>query len=104
MKTLYVFDSSVYYVTKLMSSFVNKKDINFSFISMDNNLKDKEIIYIVNDTNDFIEYLVVRENCKKIHLVITNVFLIKKLSLTNAFDFYTYDQFEKYLATKNEVK
>lgn len=99
MKVFYVFDSSMYYITQLMSLLVNKKEVNFYILSVDNNIKDKEIIYIVNDLNDFVEYLVIREKYEKVHLVVTNTFLKMKLSLTETFDFYTYDQFEKHITT-----
>jgi hypothetical protein len=90
MNTFYVIDSSMYYISKLMSVFANKTNLSFFAISLENNSKNKEIIYIVNDLNDFIEYLVIREKYEKVHLVVTNTFLKRKLSLTETFDFYTY--------------
>lgn len=97
MKTYYVFDSSAYYVSKLISNFSVNKKINLCFVSIDHKIENNEIIFIVNDLNDFIEYLIIREKHTKIHLVVTSTNLIQKLSLTKTFTFYTYTAFEKYL-------
>ena len=97
MKTYYVYDSSAYYVSKLLSNFSVNKKINLCFVSTDPKIEQKEIIYIVNDLSDFVDYLVMREKHIQTHLVVTSVYLIRKLSLTKTFTFYTYEELEKYL-------
>lgn len=86
-----------YYVSKLISNFSANKKVHLCFVSIDHKIEQKEIIYIVNDLNDFIEYLIIREKYTQTHLVVTSTNLIQKLSLTTTFTFYTYTAFEKYL-------
>jgi hypothetical protein len=96
MKTFYVIDSSMYYVTKLMSLFVKNNHVNFSVLSLDTDCQNKEIIFIVNDVHDFIEFLVLKEHNQNVYLVITNALLIKKIALMKSLKGYTFSEFETY--------
>jgi len=81
----------------LISNFSLNKKVYLCFVSTDHKIEHKEIIYIVNDLSDFIDYLVMREKHIQTLLVITSVYLNRKLSLTKTFTFYTYEELEKYL-------
>lgn len=57
----------------------------------------EKIIFIVNDLNDFIDYLVIKEKHTQTHLVITCSYLIQRLKLITSFIAYNYNEFETHL-------
>ncbi|MCO6175405.1 hypothetical protein NHF50_10150 [Flavobacterium sp. NRK F10] len=103
MKTIHVYDSSGYYVTKLMSAIVAIPTVALVPSSTQEAKVNDGIIFIVNDLNDFIDYLIIREKVSQIFLVVTCTYLIGKLSLTQEFSFYTFPQFETYLLANSNV-
>ena len=92
MDKFYVLDSSEYFVKKIFK----KSSIQLIYLRHLEDVRgiDENIIFIANDTEDFMDYIILSESKRNFILIVTNPYLIGKLKKSSQIKFYEFLDFE----------